>query len=73
MSTLNRNLDGDLSSSTNETKIKQEEEYSEEYLKNLKKIIGGNNSFQNQKNKIHKIIYKNLKLNLNNIIEYEFD
>ena len=48
------------------------DEYNEEYLKNIKKILGGNITLDDQKNKIKKNLYKILKLNLVNILEYEF-
>jgi len=55
----------------NETKI-YSDDFSDIYLKNVKKILGGNNSIEQQKSKIHRNLYKILKMDLQNIIEYEF-
>jgi len=48
------------------------DEFSSTYINNVKKIIGGSQSVNKQKKMIHKYIYNYLKINLQNIIEYEF-
>ena len=48
------------------------EKFSVIYIKNVKKIVGGTDSLEKQKNIIHRNLYKYLKQNLQNIIEYEF-
>lgn len=49
------------------------ENFSEIYLKNVKKIMGGDIPIEKQKSKIHKNLYKLLKVDLQNTIEYEFN
>jgi hypothetical protein len=64
----------------NEFKVWQDEnedklytdEFSALYLQNVKKIMGGNYSVEQQNNAIHRSLYKYLKMNLKNIIQYEF-
>lgn len=46
--------------------------YSELYILNMKKVIGGNFENKNKKAMIKNKIYKSLKVNLKNIISYEF-
>ena len=48
------------------------EEFSPIYLQNVKKVMGGDIPIDKQRNKIHKNIYKLLKMNLQNILEYDF-
>ena len=55
----------------NESKL-YTEEISEKYIKYVKKIMGGNMTLEQQKEKIHRNLYNLLKLNLQNVIEYEF-
>ena len=55
----------------NESKL-YTEEISEKYIKYVKKIMGGNMTLEEQKQKIHRNLYNLLKLNLQNVIEYEF-
>lgn len=47
-------------------------DFSEKYLKYVKKITGGNTSIERQRTKIHRNIYNLIKLDLSNTIEYEF-
>lgn len=47
-------------------------EFSEKYVKYVKKIMGGDIPIERQRAKIHRNIYKSIKLDLNNTIEYEF-
>lgn len=64
----------------NEFKVWQDEnedklytdDFSAIYLQNVKKIMGGNHSVEQQNNAIHRSLYKYLKMNLKNIIQYEF-
>lgn len=48
------------------------EQYSEEYTNSLQKILGNNFNSGNIKLQIRKILYKHLKMNLKNIIQFEF-
>ena len=48
------------------------EDFSSVYIENLKKIMGGGETFEKQKKIIHKNLYKYLKINLQKIIKYEF-
>jgi len=47
-------------------------EFSEKYLKYIKKVLGGDIPIEQQRAKIHRNLYKSIKLDINNIIEYEF-
>ena len=47
-------------------------EFSEKYVKYVKKIMGGDISIERQRSKIHRNLYKAIKLDLNTTIEYEF-
>lgn len=42
------------------------------YTQNVKKVMGGNASFVQQKNILHKKFYNYLKVNLKNIVQYDF-
>jgi GR25 family glycosyltransferase involved in LPS biosynthesis len=48
------------------------EEFSSIVIQNTKKVIGGDISIEKQQNKIYKNLYKYLKKDLQNTIEYEF-
>lgn len=48
------------------------EKYSEEYTNILQKILGNNFNSGNIKLQIRKLLYKHLKMNLKNIIQFEF-
>ena len=48
------------------------DDFSVIYIQNVKKIMGGNHTVEQQNNIIHKQLYKLLKMNLKNIIQYEF-
>ena len=48
------------------------EDFSVIYVQNVKKVIGGDIPIDKQRNKIHRNLYKYLKMNLQNTIEYEF-
>ena len=48
------------------------EDFSVLYIQNVKKVMGGDISIDKQRNKIHRNLYKYLKMNLQNTIEYEF-
>lgn len=43
------------------------------YLLNVQKLLGCNSSKEKINKKIHNALYKHLKMNLKNLIEYEFD
>ena len=47
-------------------------DFSEKYVKYVKKIMGGDISIDRQRAKIHRNLYKSIKLDLHNITEYEF-
>lgn len=49
-----------------------EDEFSNKYAINFQKILGGNNTQEYNNSRIKKELYKYLKTNLKNIIEYEF-
>ena len=49
-----------------------EDEFSNKYAVNFQKILGGNNTQEYNNSRIKKELYKYLKMNLKNIIEYEF-
>jgi hypothetical protein len=49
-----------------------EDEFSNKYAINFQKILGGNNTQEYNNLRIKKELYKYLKTNLKNIIEYEF-
>ena len=49
-----------------------EDEFSNKYAVNFQKILGGNNTQEYNNSRIKKELYKYLKTNLKNIIEYEF-
>jgi hypothetical protein len=49
-----------------------DEEFSDIYLQNTKKILGGDMSIDKQREKVHRNLYKYLKKNLQNTTEYEF-
>lgn len=55
----------------NESKL-YTNEFSEKYIKYVKKIMGGDIPIDRQRAKIHRNLYKLIKLDLNNTIEYEF-
>jgi len=48
------------------------EDFSVIYIQNVKKVMGGDVPLEKLRNKIHKNLYKHLKLNLQNTIQYEF-
>lgn len=48
------------------------DEFSTIFIQNTKKVIGGDMSLEKLQNKIHINLYKYLKKNLQNIIQYEF-
>ena len=48
------------------------EKFSIIYINNVKKIMGGKESFEKQKSLIHRNLYKFLKQNIESIVEYEF-
>ena len=48
------------------------EKFSVIYINNVKKIMGGKESFEKQKSIIHRNLYKFLKQNIQNVVEYEF-
>lgn len=48
------------------------DEFSSIFIQNTKKVIGGDMPLEKLQNKIHLNLYKYLKKNLQNIIEYEF-
>jgi len=56
----------------NADKIYNDDEFSNKYAVNLQKILGGNNTQEYNNLRIKKELYKHLKMNLKNIIEYEF-
>ena len=56
----------------NNDKIYNDDEFSNKYAVNLQKILGGNNTQEYNNLRIKKELYKHLKMNLKNIIEYEF-
>lgn len=49
-----------------------DEKFQKIYIENVKKIIGGDTSIDCQNNKIKNKLFKYLKSNLKNVIEYEF-
>lgn len=49
-----------------------EDKFSELYIKNLKKIMGGNFKSYEKTNKIKNRLYKSIKMEIKNIIVYEF-
>ena len=49
-----------------------EDEFSTKYAVNLQKILGGNYTQEYNNSRIKKELYKHLRMNLKNIIEYEF-
>lgn len=49
-----------------------DDEFSNKYAVNFQKILGGNNTQEYNNSRIKKELYKYLKTNLKNIIEYEF-
>lgn len=55
----------------NEDKL-YSDDFSTIYIENVKKIMGGKHTVDQQNNIIHKNLYKLLKMNLKNIIQYEF-
>jgi hypothetical protein len=55
----------------NEDKL-YNDDFSVIYIENVRKIMGGKHTVEQQNNIIHKNLYKHLKLNLKNIIQYEF-
>ena len=48
------------------------DDFSVIYVQNVKKVMGGDTTIDKQRIKIHKNLYKYLKMNLQNTIEYEF-
>ena len=57
----------------NENKSKMNQErFTDIYLENVQKVIGGNLTKEKIFQKIKKILYKHVKMDLKNIIEYEF-
>ena len=48
------------------------DDFSTIYIQNVKKVMGGDISIDKQRIKIHRNLYKYLKMNLQNTIEYEF-
>ena len=48
------------------------DDFSVIYIQNVKKVMGGDISIDKQRIKIHKNLYKYLKMNLQNTIQYEF-
>ena len=48
------------------------EDFSVTYIQNVKKVMGGDIPIEKLRNKIHKNLYKLLKLNLQSTIQYEF-
>ena len=48
------------------------DDFSQIYIINMKKIIGGNFENKNPGNMIKMRLYKSLKINLKNIVNYEF-
>ena len=48
------------------------DDFSVIYINNVKKIMGGNETLDKQKKLVHKNLYKYLKVNLQNVIQYEF-
>jgi len=48
------------------------EDFSITYILNVKKVMGGDNPIEKLRSKIHKNLYKDLKLNLQNTIQYDF-
>jgi hypothetical protein len=55
----------------NEDKL-YNDDFSVIYIENVRKIMGGKHSVEQQNNIIHRNLYKYLKMNLKNIIQYEF-
>ena len=47
-------------------------EFSDKYVKYVKKIMGGDMSIDRQREKIHRNLYKSIKLDVYSITEYEF-
>ena len=48
------------------------DDFSVIYINNVKKIMGGNETLDKQKKLVHRNLYKYLKVNLQNVIQYEF-
>ena len=72
ISTISKSILSEFLKWKNENEYKlYSEEFSEIYLKNTKKVIG-DIPIDKQRNKIHRNLYKSLKMNLQNTIEYEF-
>ena len=46
--------------------------FTEKYIENVKKITGGDLTREQQYYKIKQLFYNNLKINIKNIIQYEF-
>ena len=55
----------------NEAKMERER-FSEIYILNMKKVVGGNYGSKNKKNMIKNKLYKYLRINLKNVVSYEF-
>ena len=47
-------------------------DFSDKYIKYVKKIMGGDIPIERQRTKIHRNIYNSIKSDLKNTIEYEF-
>lgn len=56
---------------TNNKKLSNET-FAKIYMKNCQKVLGCNLSKEKIMDKLHKDIYKHIKINLKNIVEYEF-
>lgn len=50
-----------------------EEQFSQIYILNMKKVVGGNYDGKNKKILIKNKLYKYLRVNLKNVVSYEFD
>ena len=50
----------------------KDEEFSDMYTKNIQKVIGANYSMEQLNMKMKRELYKYLKMNLRNILQYEF-
>lgn len=50
-----------------------DDNFSHNYINNIKKITGGNIPLQEQHNKFRKSLYNHIKINMNNIIDSEYD
>ena len=57
---------------SNINKSKRDDKFDIEYASNIQKVIGAKYTKQQLYTKIHHSLYNYLKMNLKNVIEYEF-